>query len=272
MPLSARLGAHAEALRDAIGTGKPMPPLTENDPDLSVADAYAIQLANVERAVADGRRVIGHKVGLTSRAMQEMLGVDEPDFGVLTDAMLVEDAGTVDVATLIQPRIEAEIGLVLGCDLPGPGVTTADALAAVAFALPAMEIIDSRIADWRITLPDTVADNGSSARVVLGSQRTALDGIDPRLVGVVLSRNGVVAESGAGAAALGNPVRCVAWLANKLAEFGSCLEAGHIVLPGALHRAVNVAAGDVFVAEYSQLGSVRVRFTQATAERMEVAP
>ena len=265
MPLVARLAAHAQSLRNAIASGKAIAPLTDDDPDLTVADAYAIQLANVEQVLTDGHRVLGHKVGLTSRAMQEMLGVDEPDFGVLTDDMIVDDGASVDLATLIQPRVEAEIGLVLAHDLAGPGVTTAEALYAVGFAVPALEIIDSRIADWRIRLADTIADNGSSARFVLGSQQSAVNGIDLRLVGMAISRNGTIIDSGAGAAVLGHPARCVAWLANKLAEFDTGLRAGQIVMPGALHRAVDIAPGDVFLAEYSQLGAVRVRFDDSRA-------
>jgi 2-keto-4-pentenoate hydratase len=228
-----------------------------------VVDAYGIQLANVDHVVAAGHRVLGHKVGLTSRAMQEMLGVEEPDFGVLTDDMIVDDGASIDLAVMIQPRVEAEIALVLGHDLHGPGVTTAEALHAVRFAVPALEIIDSRIAGWRIRLADTIADNGSSGRFVLGPQRTAVDGIDLRLVGMAFSRNGTIVDAGAGAAVLGHPARCVAWLANKLAEFGTGLRAGQVVMPGALHRAVDATDGDVFLAEYSQLGAVRVRFVDS---------
>jgi 2-keto-4-pentenoate hydratase len=266
MPLVARLEAHAEELRRAARSGKPILPLTDNDPDLTVVDAYAIQLANVDHLVAAGHRVLGHKVGLTSKAMQEMLGVNEPDFGVLTDDMIVDDGASIDLARMIQPRVEAEIGLVLAHDLQGPGVTTAEALHAVGFAVAALEIIDSRIADWRIRLVDTVADNGSSGRFVLGPQKTTVDGIDLRLVGMAFSRNGTIVDAGAGAAVLGHPARCVAWLANKLAEFGTGLRAGQIVMPGALHRAVDASRGDVFLAEYSQLGAVRVRFDDSREE------
>ncbi len=261
MPVPERLETHAEALRRAVERGKPIPPLTDTDADLSVSDAYAIQRSNVDHAIATGRRVIGHKVGLTSRAMQEMLGVDEPDFGVLTDDMLVDDGGDIEIASLLQPRLEAEIALVLDRDLQGPGTSTADALAAIGYAVPAFEVIDSRIAEWRISLPDTIADNGSSGRFVLGAQRTSITGLDLRLIGMAFSRNGVFVESGAGAAALGHPARCVTWLANKLAEFNMSLRAGEVVLPGALHRAVEVAPGDFFLAEFSQIGSVRVHFT-----------
>ena len=189
MELSDRLDAHAEALRQAMATGKPMPPLTDDDPGLSVEDGYAIQLANVQRAVSDGRAIIGHKVGLTSKAMQEMLGVGEPDFGVLTDDMLIADGQTIDTDSLLQPRVEAEIALVLGRELAGPDVSEEEALAAVEYAVPALEIIDSRIADWRIRLPDTIADNGSSARFVLGTRQTPVASVDLRLVGMVFSRN-----------------------------------------------------------------------------------
>ena len=140
-------------------------------------------------------------------------------------------------------------------------MTTADALAAIGYAVPAFEVIDSRIADWRISLPDTIADNGSSARFVLGAQRTSIAGLDLRLIGMAFSRNGVFVDSGAGAAALGHPARCVAWLANKLAGFDVALRAGEVILPGALHRAVDATPGDFFLAEFSQLGSVRVHFT-----------
>lgn len=258
--------AHAEALWTASATRVPIAPLTSVDRDLTVADAYAIQLANVDRALADGRRIVGHKVGLTSKAMQEMLGVDEPDFGVLLDDMVVEDGATVPFGRLLQPRIEAEIGFRLGRDLEGGGVSTADALAAIDAAVPALEIIDSRIADWKIRLVDTIADNGSSAMAVLGSTFTPIDGVDLRLIGVVLERNGALVEHGVGAAALGHPAACVAWLANKLAEFGQSLRAGQIVLPGALHRAVSVAPGDHYRAEYSVLGSVDVRFAGAATD------
>ncbi len=267
MAVPERLEAHAEALRRAVETGQPVAPLTDNDPELSVADAYAIQLANVDHAVAAGRRIIGHKVGLTSRAMQEMLGVGEPDFGVLTDDMLIDDGADVDLASLLQPRVEAEIALVLERQLQGPGVTVADALGAIGYVVPAFEIIDSRIADWRISLPDTIADNGSSARFVLGAQRTSIAGLDLRLIGMAFSRNGVFVDSGAGAAALGHPARCVAWLANKLAGFDVVLAAGEVILPGALHRAVDATPGDFFLAEFAQIGSVRVRVSGEASGR-----
>jgi 2-keto-4-pentenoate hydratase len=245
----------AEQVRVAIE------PLTDGHPELDMADSYAIQTRNIERRVQAGRVVRGRKVGLTSRPMQELLGVSEPDFGVLLDDMFVEDGDEIPLETLLQPRVEAEMAFVIGNDLVGPGVTTSNALTAIAGVLPAIEIVDSRIADWRIRLVDTVSDNASSGKVVIGGRLTRVTEFDLRLGGMVMTRNGVVIDSGAGAAALGNPARCVAWLANKLATFGASLHADDIVLPGALHRMVPVRPGDVFRAEFAYLGAVTARFS-----------
>ena len=236
-------------------------PITDSHQHLTVEDAYAIQTVNVERRVAAGQVVRGRKVGLTSRPMQRLLGVDEPDFGVLLDDMFVEDGTEVDSSTLLQPRVEAEMAFVLARDLAGPGVTTTDVLTATAGVLPAIEIVDSRIAEWRITLVDTVADNASCGRLVIGGRLTPVAGVDLRLIGMMFYRNGQPIDSGAGAAALGNPAYCVAWLANKLGALGSGLRAGDIVLPGALHRMVPARPGDVFQAEFAHLGDVTVRFS-----------
>lgn len=254
------LAAHADALWEAERAGRPIAPLMNANRHLTISDAYAIQRHNVERRIAAGRVVVGHKIGLTSRAMQMMLGVDEPDFGAILDDMLVEEGDPIRFDSLLQPKAEGELAVVLDHDLVGPGVTIPVALRAIAGVLPAIEVIDSRIVDWRITLLDTVADNASSGRVVIGSRLTPLEGLDLRLVGAVLSLNGDVVETGAGAAALGSPIRCVSWLANKLGELGSGLRAGEIVMTGALHRAIDVAAGDVVTAEFGGIGSVTVRF------------
>ena len=256
----------AEELWDADVTSRPVPPLTERYPDLGIDDAYAIQTINVDRRVGEGLRVVGRKVGLTSRPMQQLLGVDEPDFGVLTEDMVVEDGDEVDLRRLVQPRVEAEMAFVLGRDLAGPGVTTGTALAAIAGVMPAIEIVDSRVADWKIKLVDTVADNASSGLLVTGGRLTPVDRVDLRLVGVVVSRNGEVLHTGAGAAVLGNPARCVAWLANKLGAFGAGLRAGDIVLPGSPHAMVAVTPGDVFRAEFAHLGAVTVRFSKESSK------
>jgi 2-keto-4-pentenoate hydratase len=255
----------ADRLDGAERTRAPIEPLTDVEPGLSIEDAYAIQSINVERRVGEGRVVRGRKVGLTSKPMQQLLGVDEPDFGVLLDHMFVEDGDEVRLSSLLQPRVEAEIAFVLDRDLAGPGVTTTNALAAIRSVLPSIEIVDSRVKDWKIKLVDTVADNASSGRLVIGGTLTPLAGLDLRLVGVVVSRNGQMIDTGAGAAALGNPARCVAWLANKLASFGQGLKAGEIVLPGALHKMVPVAPGDTFRAEFAHLGVVTARFDAGEA-------
>jgi len=256
----------ADELWQADRTAKPVAPLTERHPDLRIQDAYAIQTINIQRRTAVGERVIGRKVGLTSRPMQKMLGVDEPDFGVLTDEMIVEDGDLIPTARLVQPRVEAELAFVMERDLAGPGITTATALTAIAGALPAVEVVDSRIADWKIKLVDTVADNASSGLLVLGGRMRRVEDLDLRLIGVVVSRAGELLDTGAGAAALGNPARCVAWLANTLGGFGSGLRAGDVVLPGAVHRMVAVRPGDVFRAEFAHLGAVTVRFSNGKEE------
>lgn len=238
----------------------PVDPLTERFPGITVAQAYEIQLAMVRRRLAGGRRVVGKKIGLTSKAMQDLLGVHEPDYGHLLDDMVVPNGQAIPVSRLLQPRCEGEIAFLLKRDLVGPGVTVAEVLAATEAVLPALEIVDSRVRDWRIKIQDTVADNASSALLVLGDKLTSVQGLDLRLVGMVLEKNGQVMSTGAGAAVLGHPAAAVAWLANKLGEFGVALKAGEIVLSGALTAALPIAAGDAFRAEFDRLGSASVRF------------
>jgi len=250
----------ADALFQAEETRAPIPPLTETAPELTIEDAYAIQGINTARRIAGGERIVGRKVGLTSAAMQRQLGVDSPDYGVLFDTMMVADGDAVEVGELVAPRVEAELAFVLGTDLAGPGVDVSAALRAIDGVLPAIEIIDSRVADWKITLPDTIADNASSARCVLGGRMLAPTALDLRLCGMALSVDGTVEATGAGAAVLGNPVRCLAWLANTLGAFGDGLRAGDVILAGALHAAAPVVAGSSVTAEFAHLGSVGVRF------------
>jgi 2-keto-4-pentenoate hydratase len=258
------VGTVAEALWRAEVDCRPINPITDSWPDLSVDGAYAIQTHNVNRRVATGAVVCGHKVGLTSRASQELLGVREPNFGVLLDNMFLDEGEEVGLDALVQPRVEAEIAFVMANDLAGPGVTTTQALAAVGGVVPAIEVVDSRIVDWRIRLADTVADNAAAARAVLGARITPVAGLDLRLIGVLFHRNGVPIDSGAGAAVLGHPARCVAWLANRLGSLGAGLSRGDIVLPGALHRMVPVRPGDVFEARFAHLGTVTVQFSGTT--------
>jgi 2-keto-4-pentenoate hydratase len=254
----------ADELWKATTGRTPVAPLTDRDTGLDIEDAYAIQTAVTDTRLAGGARIVGRKVGLTSKPMQELLGVSEPDFGVLFDDMVVEDGDEIDLSTLLQPRVEAELAFVMQRDLAGPGVTTATALQAIGAVFPAIEVVDSRIADWKIKLVDTVADNASSGLIVMGGRPKPVTDLDLRLIGTVVSRNGEMIDTGAGAAALGNPARCVAWLANKLGSFGDGLRAGDVVLPGAVHKMVPVNPGDVFRADYAHLGPVTARFSNGT--------
>lgn len=251
--------AKARALYDARRTRVPIAPFTDEDPTLGMADGYAVQRELIALLLADGDRIIGHKVGLTSKPMQKMVGVDSPDYGPVLASTVYRDGDTIPLDRFIAPKIEAEIVFVLGSRLQGPGVTVTEAHAAIAGAVAAMEIVDSRIADWRIKLADTVADLASNGAMATSSRIVPLDGIDSRLIGMTLTRNGELIDTGAGAAALGDPVAVVAWLANVLGENGVALEPGHLVMTGALHAAVPMAAGDVFRAEFDRLGPITVR-------------
>lgn len=250
----------AHELIAATATTTPVDPLTSRYPDLTVEDAYRIQLAIVAERLAAGRTIIGKKIGLSGKAMQELLGVDEPDYGHLFDDMIVPAGEAVATDRLLQPRCEAEIAFVLGDDLTGPGITVTDVLTATEGVMPALEIVDSRVRDWQIKLEDTVADNGSSALIVLGGAITPVIELDLRLVGMLFSQNGRAVATGTGAEALGHPAASVAWLANKLAEFDVSLGAGEIILSGSLAGAPFAAPGDVFVAEFDHLGTVSVAF------------
>ncbi|MGY4652788.1 2-keto-4-pentenoate hydratase [Mycobacterium sp. URHB0021] len=238
----------------------PIDPITATRADLTLADAYAIQAYNVRRRVEAGRAIRGFRLGRTSQPRQEILGVSQPDFGMLIDDMFVENGDEVPAGSLLQPRVVVEIAFVMGHDLAGPGATTADALTAIAGVLPVIEIVDSRIADWRVQLADTVADNASAGKVVLGSRMMPATAVDLRLAGMLLHRNGSPVESAAGAAALGNPVRCLAWLANRLLPPQRGLRGGDIVLSGPLHRLVPVRPNDVYEVEFAHLGTVTVGF------------
>ena len=254
--------AIADSLARAESDRSPIdPPSRSAASQLTVEDAYRIQLINIDRRLKAGRKIAGCKVGLTSLAMQKMLGVGEPDFGHILDDMILRSGAGCRVGELIAPRVEPEIAFVLARELRGPGIGREDVLSATEYVTPAIEIIDTRVKDWKITLVDTIADNASSARIVLGDTKTPPRACDLRLVGMILEKNGQLAETGAGAAALGHPADAVAWLANKLAEFGNSIAAGSVVMPGALCRALDVKAGDTVVATYDRLGGVQVSFS-----------
>ncbi|MGE2816674.1 2-keto-4-pentenoate hydratase [Mycobacterium heidelbergense] len=246
--------AQAERSREAIA------PLTAAYPDIDVVDAYEIQLINIRQRVAEGARVLGHKVGLSSKAMQQMMGVDEPDYGHLLDEMQVFEDTPVKAGRYLLPRVEVEVAFILGADLPGAGCTEDDVLAATEALAPSIELIDTRITDWRIALCDTIADNASSAGFVLGQARVAPGDVDVKTIDAVLTRNGEVIAEGRSDAVLGNPVTAVAWLSRKVESFGVRLRKGDIVLPGSCTRAIDARAGDEFVADFTGLGSVRLSF------------
>ncbi|MCK7622656.1 2-keto-4-pentenoate hydratase [Streptomyces sp. RS10V-4] len=249
----------ARQLRDAERSGRPIGPLTAAFDGMDAEDAYEIQLINIRERQRAGATVTGHKVGLSSPVMQRMMGVDEPDYGHLLDDMELHPGTPVPLGRYCAPRIEVEVGFVLGDDLPGEGCEVADVLAATERVVPALELIDSRIRDWRITLPDTVADNASSAGYAIG------DGRDPReldlsAVDAVLRRGPERIAEGRSDAVLGDPALAVAWLARTVARFGVPLKKGHLVLPGSCTRAVDVAPGATFTADFTGLGPVSLSF------------
>jgi 2-keto-4-pentenoate hydratase len=250
----------AELLLDAYRSGVPVAPLTETFGDFGLEEAYRIQLHQVKAWEHEGKRIKGHKVGLTSAPMRRQMGVNESDFGHLMDSMFHTDAMPIDLRSYLQPRIEPEIAFVLGRDLIGPGINAADVIRAVEFVLPALELIDSRIRDWKITLSDTVADNASSGGVVLGSTPAKLDGLDLSAVGCLLARDGRLAETGAGGAVLGNPLNALIWLTNTLAGQEVTLRAGHVILPGSITASIPVAAGQTVTATFAGLGHVTASF------------
>lgn len=250
---------YALNLRNAYA-GPAIAPLSHSEPHANMDDAFAIQALNRDHWVQQGRRITGAKIGLTSKAVQEQLGVDEPDFGVLFADMEANNAGTVPAGKLLQPKVEAEIAFCLSRDIHVVGDDPSELADAIAYALPALEIVDSRVADWNITYVDTVADNASSAMYVLGTQRVKLADID--LVGCAmrLEKNGVLVSEGSGAASLGNPLNALAWLASIRIGQGNPLKAGDIILSGALGPVVPAVPGDGFKAHIEGLGEVSVNF------------
>ncbi|OBB92377.1 2-keto-4-pentenoate hydratase [Mycobacterium sp. 852002-30065_SCH5024008] len=250
----------AADLAQAERSREPIAPLTAAHPDIDVVDAYEIQLINIRQRVAEGARVLGHKVGLSSKAIQQMMGVDEPDYGHLLDEMELFEDTPVKANRYLWPRVEVEVGFILNADLPGAGCTEEDVLAATEALVPSIELIDTRITDWRIELCDTIADNASSAGFVLGKARVSPRDVDLKGIDAVLRCNGEVVAEGRTDAVLGNPVTAVAWLARKVEGFGVRLRKGDLVLPGSCTRAIDAHAGDQFVAHFTGLGSVQLSF------------
>lgn len=237
-----------------------VPALRNRVLDLSVEDAYAIQTRQRNAHLADGRKLLGHKVGLTSKVMQEQLGVDSPDFGFMLDGTFYGDDARIAVADFIAPRVEPEVAFVLQNDLTGPGATVDQARAAIGEIYPAIEIIDSRVADWDIDLVDTIADNASFGAIVMGQQALAIRVEDLPSLTCTLKINGEAKESGTGAAVMDDPVAPLAWLANVLGEQGVSLKAGQVILPGSFTRALPLVAGESATADYGDFGSLTVHF------------
>jgi 2-keto-4-pentenoate hydratase len=246
----------AQRLLEAYTTGRPTRPIVESHPDATMEDAYRIQQLQVDAWTAAGDVVRGHKVGLASRAIQAQMGVDQPDFGHLSQSMFHLEHAPIPATTYLQPRIEPETAFVLGRPLHGPGVTIADAVRAVEYVLPALEIVDSRISDWNISIVDTISDNASSGGVILGNKPALLSDRDLRLTGCNLYRNGELITTGAGGAVLGSPLNSLVWLANTVGPLGVTLEPGHVVLPGSMTRAIALSPGDTVVTHIAGLGSV----------------
>jgi len=260
----------AETLWRAREGGTPCAPVRDAIAALggnALDAAYAVQQINTDRQLASGRRLVGRKIGLTSKAVQTQLGVDQPDFGMLFDDMSIADGEEIAMSRTQQPKVEAEIALVLAHDLPHERHTVADLIGATAYALPAIEIVGSRIAGWDIRLSDTVADNASSGMFVLGSRPVKLDAFDLIGCGMVMERRGDQVSVGVGAACLGNPLYAAVWLANTMVRVGAPLKAGDIVLTGALGPMVTVAAGDVFTAHIEGLGAVSASFAHQTESK-----
>ncbi|KRE27620.1 2-keto-4-pentenoate hydratase [Mycobacterium sp. Soil538] len=251
----------ADLLAAADADAAPIGQLTRRYPHMDVADAYAIQQVNLAQRVRQGRKVVGHKIGLTSEPMQTLLGVDEPDFGYLLDDMVAADGSTVRCSRFCAPRVEPEVAFLLHTPLRGPGITAAQVRTATEAVAVALEIVDSRIADWRLTLRDTVADNASSAAVVLGPWVRYTDDLDLPAMAGTLSLNGTDIDSGRGSAVLGDPAEAVAWLGNALAPFGTELLPGQFVMSGSFTSAAFVHPGDTASAAITGLGSVSLTFT-----------
>lgn len=250
------------ALYQALRARAPIAPLIAQDPSLTLDDAYAISQNFLARRLADGERVIGKKIGVTSKVVQDMLGVHQPDFGFLTDRMQCADGDSVNIASagLIAPRAEAEIAFILRHDLAGPGVDEAAVLAATDFIAPCFEIVDSRIKDWQIGIIDTVADNASCGVFVLGAARVSPVGLDLPGLRVTVTRNGAPLSEGFGAAVQGSPLTAVAWLANTLGRYGVPLRAGEIILSGSLVPLTPALPGDEFEMMLHGIGGAKISF------------
>ena len=250
----------AERLRDAGETGVAIDPIRDELPPGDIDAAYAVQKANTAHWLRRGRRLIGRKIGLTSKAVQKQLGVDQPDYGMLFADMALADGEEVALALVMQPKVEAEVALVMAKDLKKKDASMAELIASVDYCVAAIEIVGSRIDKWNIRIQDTIADNASGALFVLGNEPKKLEGLDLRLCGMVMERRGEQISLGAGIACLGNPLNAALWLARTMAQIGAPLKAGDVIMTGALGPMATVAPGDMIEVRISGLGSVRTSF------------
>jgi 2-keto-4-pentenoate hydratase len=258
--MSAVVDKIASRLREAELARRPIEPVAGEIGEGRIDLAYAVQTEVTRRGIANGRRLVGRKIGLTSKAVQQQLGVDQPDYGALFADMEIPTGERIEVVQLIQPRIEAEIAIVLERDLCAEDVTLGELMRSAAYAVPALEVVDSRIRDWKITILDTVADNGSSARYVLGASPRRLTGVDLESCGMTMTKNGAVVSVGCGAACLGHPLRAALWLARTMAKAGQPLRSGDVVLTGALGPISPISAGEFYEARISGFSPVTVSF------------
>lgn len=249
-----------DELYNALVTQVPIDPLTTRHPEITIEDAYHIQQRMISHRLSKGEKIVGKKIGVTSKAVMNMLGVGQPDFGYMLDGMIYQEGQAVAIGSLIQPKAEGEIAFVMKKDLLGPGITAADVLAATEGVMVCFEIVDSRIKDWKIKIQDTVADNASCGGFVLGSYLVDVRDVDLITCGMVLEKNGEVIVTGAGAASMNSPVNAMVWLANTLGRLGIPLKAGEVVLSGALGAMVPVQAGDQLRVTIGGVGSCSVRF------------
>lgn len=264
-PSTGLLSDIAARLRAASASGVAMAPIRDEIGAENISAAYAIQQFNTDFGLNHGRVICGRKIGLTSLAVQKQLGVDQPDYGVLFSDMLKAEVDDIDLSCFIAPRIETEIAMIVSRDLDNPALTMVDLLRSIEYVLPALEIVDSRIADWNIRITDTIADNASCGLMVLGSTRVKLDGLDLRTCGMVMENQTGPVSFGTGAACLGNPLNACLWLARKLLEHGSVLREGDLILSGALGPMVNIKPGDRFMGRVGNIGNVTAQFATPSA-------
>ncbi|WP_219061763.1 2-oxopent-4-enoate hydratase [Pseudomonas sp. UMAB-08] len=256
---------YGDELYQAFVSRRAVAPLLTREPEITLEDAYRIQERFVARRLAAGETIVGKKIGATSKPVQDFLGVYQPDFGMLTSAMVFQEGDTIDLSQLIQPKAEAELAFVLRHDLKGPGITAMDVIRATDYVVPCFEIVDSRITDWQIKIQDTVADNASCGVFVLGKTKGDPRKLDIILAGMVLEKNGELFSTGVGAAVQGSPANAVAWLANTLGALGIPFKAGEVILSGSQSSLVPVIDGDELVCTVGGLGSCRVKFSGRSA-------